>query len=310
MPRGTRFWCFTCYDMAKVNGVIAKITGEETDLVTYFVCQCEECPTTKKQHYQGYIEFRKNISMIHVKAFFDDVTLHLERRRGTSKEASDYCKKQETRFGDQPPFEWGTLSTDNRGIRSDLSDLYARVRAGASDRDLVEDNPTQYMRNYRAIARVRGLFKPKRSKPLIVKLFYGAPGTGKTHMAYESAPDLYAVPISDRIWLDGYDGQKTILIDDFAGRASALSLSHLLQLIDNYVCSVQCKGSFTWINCEEIIITSNVHPHDWYDYSNREVHYRALARRFKEVWEFSEDTVPDRLDEEKLKDFWNNWENW
>jgi len=51
------------------------------------------------------------------------------------------------------------------------------------------------------------------------------------------------------------------------------------------------KQTFCWWNPEEIHLTTNIHPNEWYDYSRREVHYTALKRRFSEITTYTEEDI-------------------
>ena len=134
-----------------------------------------------------------------------------------------------------------------------------------------------------------------------VVLIYGPTGTGKTNYAM-SQKDVFKKDGMDQ-WFDGYNGESTLLIDDFAGSCSRITLSFLLTLLDRYPVNLPVKRSFEMCKAKWIIVTSNIHPRMWYDYSKREEHYRALARRFHEVWWFT----PEHKCKLVPKNFFENW---
>lgn len=83
------------------------------------VYQKEECPTTKKQHWQGYCEFSCQLRLGEVKKLFGDNSLHLEPRWGTQDQAISYCTKTDTRL--EKPVHFG--SPKRQGNRSDLDTI-------------------------------------------------------------------------------------------------------------------------------------------------------------------------------------------
>lgn len=134
------------------------------------------------------------------------------------------------------------------------------------------------------IDRLRLCVPPKRTTELKVVVFFGKPGSGKTKAAYEQFPDLFAFPIGKDLWSDGYMGQKEVLLDDFAGE---MRLVDTLRFLDRYPIQIPKKGGFNWWCPESIIITTNVHPKDWYDYSKRKDSEIALRRRIIAVFDFN-----------------------
>ncbi len=105
------------------------------------------------------------------------------------------------------------------------------------------------------------------------------------------------------MWFDGYDNEPNVLFDDFAGRMSKMPLTLLLQILDRYARQVEVKGSFVWWMPTNIAITSNFHPREWYDWTNREESYNALCRRIHQVTEFCEDEVKEYTDDDDLKEY-------
>ncbi len=154
---------------------------------------------------------------------------------------------------------------------------------------------------------VRALNRPERTKELTVRLNFGATGLGKTRYAYDNFPLLYSIPLtSSSLWFDGYDLQDTVLLDDFAGAASKVSLNYTLQLLDRYPVQVPIKGEYTLWMPTLIIITTNIHPKKWYDWRTRRQQYAALMRRITEICYYEEGEDPAMLEDDYRSDFIDN----
>lgn len=90
-------------------------------------------------------------------------------------------------------------------------------------------------------------------------------------------------------WFDGYVGQPLAIFDEFDGRFGGWRLAPLLRVIDRYSLLVPVKGGYTWWEPEEIRITTNFHPSEWFDYSERREQYKALRRRVTTVVQWRDD---------------------
>lgn len=229
-------------------------------------------------HYQGYLEFTNPKTLTWLKKQVS-LQAHFEPRRGTSTDCINYCSKEETRIAG--PWRHGTPGQETQGKRTDLEEACSALKEHGLKR-LREDAPhlyVKYSRGFEALASTMPML-PREAPEVIV--LYGPTGAGKTRLVFDSADlsDLYVSSITSGLWFDGYDAQSTVLLDDFAGRASKIELSHLLRLLDRYPVRVPVKGGFTHWTPTKIYITTNIHPEDWYDYSDRQEHYHALFRRF------------------------------
>ena len=149
--------------------------------------------------------------------------------------------------------------------------------------------------------------RPKRTTELEVVLYYGETGTGKTrtwHDKYVGSEEFYRVPVGRDVWFDGYDMHKYVLLDDFSGAASHMSLATLLQILDRYPLQVPVKGSFVWWMPDKICITTNIRPIHWYKWEGRESQYQALKRRIHKVLDFDKkDAEGNALD--ATDSFWD-----
>lgn len=274
--------CFTSFSQDCRERVEANL-----DFFSYVILQQEICPTTGKEHWQGYCEFRTRPGLRGIKRVLGD-DVHVEARHGTAQEASDYCKKPETAIPNTL-FEHGEIS--HPGKRSDLISIYSELKEGKTDAELLEMFPGTYMRLTRGIQNARNVLDRSRRplwRDITVTVFYGDTGTGKTRSVYEKHPDLYALdnPMGQSLWWDGYSGQSTLLLDDFYGW---IRHSYLLRLLDGYPCRLAVKGSFTEAFWTEVYITSNRHPREWYS----KLGVRPeLKRRIHHVYLYSEGADP------------------
>ncbi len=236
-------------------------------------------------HFQGYCEFKVQTRLAAAKALLGGITVHIEPRMGTQEQAIAYCKKLDTKIPDTETFEEGTPRV--QGKRVDLEGFKDAVKGGARARDLVDDHfgiIARYPKFYHTLTQ---MYRPERSEEPVVTLLIGPTGTGKTRRVMDEFgenPDFWRQPINNgTMWFDGYDGQSIVLFDDFAGKASHLHLSTLLQLLDRYTITVPTKGGHTWWMPSKVFVTTNIEPRHWYTWENRGEQYVALARRFHKV---------------------------
>lgn len=142
--QGYRNWCFTSY-------------REEpfvlTDRMTYIIFQKEVCPTTKKEHWQGYVEFEKVTSMKMAKKELEDPQVHLEPRKGTQQQAIDYCKKKDSRKENSEPIIFGTPK--KQGARNDLDSMVEAILFGATKLELLKEFKGNALRHLGMIDRAQ-----------------------------------------------------------------------------------------------------------------------------------------------------------
>ncbi len=257
----------------------------DDEKMQYLVYQ-EEISESGTYHFQGYCEFTKRLTFNTAKQVLGGATVHLERRRGTQAQAIAYCKKEDTRVAHTQPYEDGTPR--QQGKRLDLEAFKEAVYAGDRMRDLIHDHVAIVARYPKFYQTLTMLCRPERTTDLEVTLHYGETGLGKTRSVMDqfgTDPTFYRSPLNNgTMWWDTYDGHTTVLLDDFTGSASHFTLCSLLQLLDRYPILVPTKGGHTWWMPNEVHVTTNLLPKDWYKWENRGEQYKALARRFHKVY--------------------------
>lgn len=263
----SRNYCFTAFTTP----------APTMDLVIYMVYGEEKCPDTGRLHYQGYVEFTKTQRVAGAKKIFKDDSLHFEKRRGTQKQAIDYCKK-DGRF-----VEFGVPT--KQGKRNDLE---AIVQECKTIDEVMDKHPQVYCMYRNGLKDIYSK-KVEENLPVVrnvkVEVYWGVTGSGKTYKALTENDDVYRLLYSqksDRVNFDGYRGQKCLLIDEFYGQ---IDYAFMLCLLDKYKLQLHVKGSTTWAQWEKVIITSNSSPCLWYpDQQNID----PLLRRITTTIHFTE----------------------
>lgn len=263
-----RNWCFTLNNYTEVEVESIKKLEEKC---TYLVFGYE-VGENGTPHLQGYIEFANARALGGVKKLIGS-RAHLEPRMGTSKQASDYCKK------DEKFFECGELS--NPGKRTDLLELKASVEEG--NVDVIETHFELYCRYRGGINDLidKQNLKKKRTEMTKGIWFHGPTGSGKSHRAFEMAGDDVYVWCDDGGWWDGYTGQETVVINDFRG---GIKYNELLQLVDKWPHSVRRRGKVPMpFTSKTVIVTSSLPPEKVYRNVDAEDSIDQLLRRFEVI---------------------------
>lgn len=222
------------------------------DQITYLVYG-KEISSTGTPHLQGYVEFSTNKKFVTITKKLPRA--HLEARKGTAKQASDYCKKEDPNY-----IEIGTIS--NQGKRTDIEGATEMIINGSKMRDVALASPSVYVKFHRGLHAFKAItLLPRNTQPTITVL-YGKTGTGKSKLAREMVEDPYVWGPEQGHWFDGYEGQTEVILEEFRGQ---LTFGMLLRLLDRYDCKVQYKGGMIEFVATSIIITSPTHPRDWYE---------------------------------------------
>lgn len=236
MSQRLRNFCFTQHDVTKK----AEIEAYECK---YLIVGVEVCPTTKKQHLQGYCELGKQLRLLELQKTFG----HIEERKGTAQQASDYCEK-EGNF-----VKKGTLSRP--GTRSDLKEVAKSVLSGASIEEIAETHPVEFIKYNKGIEALRNTQMKHRTTKPHVEWLWGLTEVGKSRYCNEKHTSKYFK--DGTMWWNNYTQQEAIIIDDFDGK---WPFRDLLRILDRYEYQGQTKGGYVKINSPYIYITCEFPP--------------------------------------------------
>ena len=235
-----RDYCFTAWREPK----------PEFDKIKYICWGLERCPTSNKEHYQGFIILNRTARLKGVKLLIgggDDC--HIEARRASRHQAREYCRKDGvfTEFG---VFE---RMTHDELFKQDLNFLK-------------ENYPAFFCRYYKGLALLKSSNTIK-WRDVEVRILWGEPGCGKTRRVMEM-DDVYKLDHPYK-WWDGYFGESILLLDDY--KRGAIERGLLLNLLDGYKLRLETKGGHVWAAWTKVYITTNFDPERWLD--------EALSRR-------------------------------
>lgn len=246
----------------------------------------EECGESGTNHFQGYIELFRKKSI----TWFNENVPVLQGARLAiciaPKEAIEYCKKKDDPTFISGPYEYG--NPQHPGTRTDISECKRRIDEGANLKQISNEHFDIFLRYHTALKHWYELNVPdiEPTKPNVI-VFYGPPGTGKSEKARQLFPKAYVRPSDSRFWLQ-YNGQRDIILDDFAGQ---FEISDFLRLTDCYGYVVRQMFGSHPTSFQNVILTTNILPWMWYS----SYPYKAISRRIDGYYFFNYDVDPVQL---------------
>jgi len=239
----------------------------------------KELSSTLTPHLQGFVIFNKRQRLSGVKKLH--ATAHWEAAKGTSQQASDYCKKESNYT------ETGILS--QQGKRTDLEKAIGAIKEDVPMAEVAEEFSTVYVKFGRGLKDLAlTLSTPYEHTGTRGLWIYGPPGTGKSHVARQLSDSVYLK--AQNKWFDGYNGEDVILLDDMDTNV----LGHHLKIwSDKWACTGETKGGTIPLRHKLFVVTSNysietLYPDDM-------VMQEAIARRFHVIHKVSKNQLVDHL---------------
>lgn len=263
MPKKSRLWCFTNYDL---DFDYEKYLEDTT--ATYVAVGRETCPTTGRIHDQGWVYFEaqrgsakgvaKQLATDKLKGMQGKVTMC----NGNIDHQDDYCDKQ------QKPGELREFGVKPKpGKRTDIEEVVRKIKNdGLRVDQLALDDPNIVHQYGRTLDRVEDIVLRSRFRTWMTEgvWLYGPTGVGKSHTAFEGFnPEThYVLEMTDNGWWDGYAGQEIVILNEFRGQ---IPFGRLLDLVDKWPVKVPRRGREPVpFLARKVIITSCKHPRDIY----------------------------------------------
>nr|UOF78334.1 rep protein [Cressdnaviricota sp.]UOF78970.1 rep protein [Cressdnaviricota sp.]UOF79964.1 rep protein [Cressdnaviricota sp.]UOF81229.1 rep protein [Cressdnaviricota sp.] len=281
-PRELRHYCLTWNNPNEPPAAFKAILNTRIDC-RYWVFQHER-GAQGTPHYQGYIELKKPLSGNALREKIGK-PVYVREREGTRDEARNYCMKRDATYVDGP-WEGGEWRPEPEKKKTP-TDLVNAIKKAQSLKEVVEQYPSYALYHYSNLLKLYQLYEPPHegpNGPAEVILCLGETGLGKSRYAWKFEDWGLTVGACHLPWFDGYVDHQVLLIDEF--NHAKCELEDLLRYLDRYRVLLPVKGGFVWRRACIIVITSNTHPREWYDYRGRREQYAALCRRIKRVATF------------------------
>lgn len=220
-------------------------------------------------HLQGYIVFPNARSLAGVKSLLPRA--HFEVAKGNAEQNREYCSKQ----GDF--FEFGEMPISQKRKGELERERWSKARRLAEEGDFENIDDQIYVTHYRTLKLIAKDHMPDvdDAEDVTGEWYWGPPGTGKSRTAREKYPGSYLKMCNK--WWDGYQDEKTVIIDDFDKNHRVLG-HHLKIWSDRYCFLCETKGGARKIRPEKIVVTSNYRIEDIFEDAAL---VGALKRRFK-----------------------------
>ncbi len=263
----SKSWAFTDFELLDWRKIY-----EQSDQIRYICWGTEICPTTNKKHYQGWIQINYKARLGGIKKVCQSKKIHIESCRGTEEQNDKYCQK------DNLYEKIGEYMV--QGQRTDLEGLKKIIDEGGTFKEIADANFQSFIQYNRGFQVYKNIVDKSRRKCFrMVKTIHihGKTNTGKTRKAMSYSDDTYKIQGNALQWWDGYDGEETLVIDEYDNQ---IPITELLGILDGYQLRLPIKGSFTYANWKTIIITSNykkLHA------KAKKMHRHALKRRITET---------------------------
>lgn len=307
----SRYWCVTLWTQNLPENwwdTLVSQTSPEVKRIAYFVAGKEVCPSTGKEHWQGYVQFKVTVRMSALAKMWGPKH-HFEVAYASDAANFNYCVKEGREIK-----EFGTKKK-TPGARTDLKSAVDTIRSGGTVHDLWEKHTDVMIRYHRGMTLAHealngGAVVPKYTlaefewKPITdwtrSHIVWGPPGCGKTEFAKAHFPKgcLFVCHIDDLMKFKP-DIHEGIVFDDMNFCHLPRSTQIYLLDVDNPR-SIHCRNYTAFIPAgTKKIFTCNEKEGRIFEFFKDDVEDVALTRRAeihfvtRNVTEVSEgNTVP------------------
>ena len=229
---------------------------------------------------------------------------HIEAARGSIAENRAYVEKTgkwsedekaDTRVPDTFE-EWGEIPEEpGQGARSDIAELYSKIKAGMSNAEIMAANPDS-AKHIHLMDKIRqdileALYR-EQWRDVEVTYIFGPTATGKTRGVMEAHGYSSVYRVTDYNHpFDRYAQEPVLCLDEFR---SSLLIGDMLDYLDGYPLALPARYANRQACFETVYIISNIDLTEQYPnvQLNEPATWKAFLRRIHHVIEYREDREP------------------
>ena len=192
--------------------------------------------------------------------------------------------------------EWGEIPEEpGQGARSDIAELYSKIKAGMSNAEIMAANPDS-AKHIHLMDKIRqdileALYR-EQWRDVEVTYIFGPTATGKTRGVMEAHGYSSVYRVTDYSHpFDRYAQEPVLCLDEFR---SSLLIGDMLDYLDGYPLALPARYANRQACFETVYIISNIDLTEQYPnvQLNEPATWKAFLRRIHHVIEYREDREP------------------
>jgi len=253
--------------------------------MAYMAWGNETAPTTGTAHIHIYIRYKNRRYWTTVQREFEGTDIRMAR--GNEQQCRDYCHKDAGDHGDA-----GTFDPDagKQGRRTDLDAVVARIRSGATVRDIAENHPTEFLKFHAGIARMITVLAPLPPpvRNVTVTILWGETGVGKTHRILTTHPGTCLIR-DGRDPFQSYDRHDIICFDEF--NYERWTIQQMNAYCDKWPVELDCRYANKHAFWTRVFLTANTSPFQWWPLEPQPLRESFWRRITNNITIYSRDDV-------------------
>ena len=259
----------------------------------YFCFSYELGAENQTEHVHIFAQFKSSVRFSTMLNAFP--IANIQNAKATAQECRAYIEKSGKWTNSEKAstsvqnsfFEAGELVEQSPGHRSELECLYLQIKNGASDYEILENNP-RYLRHINLLDKARLAVAKEMATaeylPVTVTYIYGDHGVGKTRFVLNNFDCIFRSTVKKNIF-DNYSGQDVLFLDSYFNN---IPLDELLLYTEGFKSELTCRYCNKYSNWQHIILASTKPITDQYkdDQYNNPDAWRAFLRRVTTIIHF------------------------
>lgn len=225
-------------------------------------------------HVQFYMWFDRAKRIMHLKKKIRAVSW-FGKISPAAKDCWEYCKKIDDTTIPNTWREWGRKP---QWYGAEKKNRYKDAHDACKNGDWTKSDAEIIVKYYGNLTKLTALYtQPLATDTCRGVWIYGTPGAGKSTAAREQFPSPQYHKSQSK-WWDNYNGEPTVILEDFDHHGACLS--HLLKLwLDKFALKGEIKGGSIALNYKQFVITSNYTPEEIWPGDQHAVLRTAIRRR-------------------------------